>query len=122
MAGSVAPTAGTVRLGDRDISSLAAHERATVGITRTFQLVALCDTLTVLENVMLGAHAERRGGFVRDFLSLSARRAERDLAARAMQVLADLGAPGIAALRPAVLTSGHQRLVQIARASPGAAT
>jgi ABC-type branched-subunit amino acid transport system ATPase component/ABC-type branched-subunit amino acid transport system permease subunit len=115
VSGAIEPTAGTVRLGDRDISVLPAHRRAALGITRTFQLVALCSTLTVLENVMLGAHGEARGGFVRDFLSLPARRAEHDVAARAMRTLAELGAPGIAASRPAVLTSGHQRLAEIAR-------
>jgi branched-chain amino acid transport system permease protein len=115
ISGAIAPVAGTVVLGDRDISALGPHQRAARGITRTFQLVALCDTLTVLENVMLGAHAEAPGGFVRDFLSLQSRRAERGLAARATAILRDLGAPGIAASRPPVLTSGHQRLTEIAR-------
>jgi branched-chain amino acid transport system permease protein len=115
MAGSVPPTAGRVSLDGRDVSSLGPPRRAALGITRTFQLVALCRTLTVIENVMLGAHGETRGGFVRDFLSLQSRRAERELAARAMAILRDLGTPEIAGQRPGVLTSGHQRLAEIAR-------
>lgn len=115
MSGSQPPTAGTVRLHGDDVTALAPNARARRGITRTFQLVSLCNTLSALENVMLGAHGERRGGFVRDFLSLPPRGVEARLAARARTILRRLGAEDIAHLRPAVLTSGHQRLVEIAR-------
>lgn len=121
MAGGVSPTAGTVSFDGDDVTGLRSHQRAALGITRTFQLVALCPTLTVLENAMLGAHAEARGGFVRDFLSLQSRRAERALARRATAILHRLGAPEIARLRPSVLTSGHQRLAEIARCLMSAA-
>ena len=41
-----------------------AHRIADLGIARTFQNLALVPGLSVLENVMVGAHARSRGGFV----------------------------------------------------------
>ncbi|MER1968915.1 ABC transporter ATP-binding protein [Castellaniella sp. GW247-6E4] len=55
LAGSTAPDAGTVRLGERDITRLPMHRRARAGIARTFQLARELDSLTVLENLLLAA-------------------------------------------------------------------
>ena len=48
------------------------HRVATLGIARTFQNVALFDTLTVTDNVILGAHARWRHRFFTDALRLAA--------------------------------------------------
>jgi ABC-type branched-subunit amino acid transport system ATPase component len=68
-----------------------------------------------VENVMLGNHATQRSSFVRDFFALHSRAAERELADRARTLLSMLGAESIAENMPQQLTSGQQRLIEIAR-------
>jgi branched-chain amino acid transport system permease protein len=116
VAGSVTGRrSGSIRLHGADISGLRADQRAIAGITRTFQLVSLCETLTGLENAMVGGHVLGRPSFVGDFLALNSRKRERDLADRAAALLRKLGAPGVERTRPGEMTSGQQRLVEIAR-------
>jgi branched-chain amino acid transport system ATP-binding protein len=56
------PTAGTVRFEERDITTLAAHRIAGLGIARTFQNIALFRGMTVLDNIKLGRHPRMRVG------------------------------------------------------------
>ncbi|MEZ5145236.1 MAG: ABC transporter ATP-binding protein [Acidimicrobiales bacterium] len=58
------PTSGTIRFAGNDLLTLPASKIASAGITRTFQNLALFPGLSVLENVMVGAHSWSRGGFV----------------------------------------------------------
>jgi branched-chain amino acid transport system ATP-binding protein len=60
VAGLYAPTSGTIRFKDRDITALPAHRRAQMGIARTFQLIHPLENLDVRENVMLGFIFSRR--------------------------------------------------------------
>ncbi|MFF7951346.1 ABC transporter permease subunit [Streptomyces griseorubiginosus] len=55
LAGTLRPTRGQVRYDDRNITHLSPHSRARLGIARTFQQLAVFPTLTVTENVRLGA-------------------------------------------------------------------
>lgn len=55
ISGALKPTAGDIFLGDRLISDRPARDIARAGIARTFQLVRLLPSLTVLENVVAGA-------------------------------------------------------------------
>ncbi|WOX08634.1 ABC transporter permease subunit [Streptomyces sp. N50] len=59
LAGTVRPTRGQVRLGGRDITRLPAHARTRLGIARTFQQLAVFPSLTVAENVRVGAEQGR---------------------------------------------------------------
>ena len=58
---------GRVLFDDRDVLRVRPHRIVRLGIARTFQNVALFPTMTVLDNVLVGAHArlrpfsERRG-------------------------------------------------------------
>ena len=52
--GVYAPTSGCIRFKDRDITRMPAHQRARAGISRTFQIIHPLESLSVLENVMLG--------------------------------------------------------------------
>ena len=116
VAGSVLGTrSGSICLRGRDISRLRPDQRATAGITRTFQLVSLCETMTGAENAMVGAHVTARPSFLRDFLALNSRQQERTLANRAMSLLKLLGASSVGQIKPGEMTSGQQRLVEIAR-------
>ncbi|MER6624414.1 ATP-binding cassette domain-containing protein [Streptomyces sp. NPDC000931] len=59
LAGTLRPARGSVSLGGRDITRLPAHARARLGIARTFQRLAVFPTLTVAENVRVGAERGR---------------------------------------------------------------
>ncbi|MFI6465194.1 branched-chain amino acid ABC transporter permease/ATP-binding protein [Streptomyces sp. NPDC050538] len=59
LAGTVRPARGQVRLGGRNITRLAAHARTRLGIARTFQQLAVFPSLTVAENVRVGAEQGR---------------------------------------------------------------
>jgi branched-chain amino acid transport system ATP-binding protein len=54
-----AATSGTVRLEDRELTGLAPHRVAELGIARTFQNIELFDNATVLQNLLIGRHRHR---------------------------------------------------------------
>lgn len=60
LSGSYPASSGRVALFGRDVTHLPAHERARLGLSRTFQITNLFNQLTVLENVMLALHANNR--------------------------------------------------------------
>ncbi|HUJ74053.1 MAG TPA: ATP-binding cassette domain-containing protein, partial [bacterium] len=62
VSGVYRPTSGSIVLEGRDITRQPAHARARLGIARTFQLMHPLESLTVLENVMLGFVFTRRLG------------------------------------------------------------
>ena len=57
IAGAVQPTSGRIRIGARTVSGLSPEKVARSGIARTFQSVRLFKSMTVEENVRLGAIA-----------------------------------------------------------------
>jgi branched-chain amino acid transport system ATP-binding protein len=75
-----------------------------LGITRTFQNVELFSNMTVLENVLVGAHTVSR--FKR----------EEELRSRALEILELVGVAGHAAARAAGLPFGTLKRIELARA------
>jgi branched-chain amino acid transport system ATP-binding protein len=71
LTGQLAPTAGRVLLEGRDISALAPHKRARLGLGRTFQISQTLTTLTVVENAMVDA--ARHAQAILDRVGLGAR-------------------------------------------------
>ena len=100
LAGTLRPTDGQVRLGARDITRLPAHTRSRLGIARTFQQLAVFPSLTVAENVQVGAEQ----GHIKDPAAVD----------RALALLA-LHGP----LPAAALPTGTLRRVELARALAG---
>jgi branched-chain amino acid transport system ATP-binding protein len=56
ISGFYRPQAGRILLGGDDITGVAVHARANLGLARTFQNIALFRGLSVLENIKLGGH------------------------------------------------------------------
>ncbi len=110
------PTEGRVTYEGTDLLSVPAHGIADLGIARTFQNLALFPTMSVLENVMVGAHSQGRVGFVRSILRLGAARENRETRNWAGDLLSQLGLSQIA-FRPAMgLPFGTLKRLEIARA------
>ncbi|HLT70426.1 MAG TPA: ABC transporter ATP-binding protein [Acidimicrobiales bacterium] len=110
------PQTGTVRFNGHDLLAQPAHRIARLGIARTFQNVALFPALTVLENVMTGAHAHGRVGFVRSMLRLGAAREERRLRERCLDLLVELDLAELAHRPVAGLPFGTLKRIELARA------
>ncbi len=111
------PERGRIELDGHDVLSRRADEVAELGIARTFQNGGLVGALTVLENVVLGAHHRARAGFVTSMLGLAAvRREERALRAEARELLERLGLAHLAGVRAAGLSWGVLKRVELARA------
>ena len=58
------PDAGQIFFEGRDITRLAAHRRAALGIGRTFQNIALYRGMSALDNIKLGAHSHLKTGLL----------------------------------------------------------
>ena len=115
LSGSLRPDAGEVRFRGLDISGLPARRIAALGLARTFQHVRLRPEMTLLENVMLGAHLRGRAGMLRGALGLD-RAEERRFAAEAMRALARVGLAAAPHELAGSLPLGQQRLLELARA------
>jgi branched-chain amino acid transport system ATP-binding protein len=61
VAGQLSPTAGRIRFAGQDITGLPAHRRVSAGIALTPEGRRVFPTLTVEENLLVGAHARRSG-------------------------------------------------------------
>jgi branched-chain amino acid transport system ATP-binding protein len=62
ISGVYTPTKGQILFGERDITRLKPHQRAKLGIARTFQNIALFKGMTVLDNIKIGRHVHLRSG------------------------------------------------------------
>ncbi|HRO57711.1 MAG TPA: ABC transporter ATP-binding protein [Burkholderiaceae bacterium] len=64
ISGRYSPTAGQVLFKGRDITRLSPNERATLGLGRTFQNLALFGHMSVLDNIMVGRHHLMKNNFL----------------------------------------------------------
>ena len=110
------PSDGSVVFDGKDLLAVPAHEIAHLGIARTFQNLALFPTMSLLENVMVGAHSQGKVGFVRSILRIGAARENRELRDWSGDLLTQLGL-GPLMFRPAMgLPFGTLKRLEIARA------
>jgi branched-chain amino acid transport system ATP-binding protein len=108
---------GAILFEGRPLSAVPVHRIASIGIGRTFQNLALFRSLTVAQNVMLGAHCRTRGGFLANALALPrVRREEALLHRRAAELLDFVGLRAFADRRVGDLPFGRQKRVELARA------
>jgi branched-chain amino acid transport system ATP-binding protein len=77
LTGVLRPSAGTVRLNDRDITGIGPVRLARLGMARSFQLVQIFPDLTVMETLQ-AAVVSRLGRGTRLFASLAGDRAVED--------------------------------------------
>lgn len=107
---------GHVAFDGHDLLAMPPHEIARIGVARTFQNLALFPALSVLENVMVGAHTDGTVGFAKAALRLGVGREEKRLRADCLEILERLSL-GHLAHRPAVgLPFGTLKRLEFARA------
>jgi len=118
--GHLLPNAGSVNLLGHDLTRMSADERARAGMAIAFQAVRLFRGMTVLENVMVGAHAWTSHGLLSAFLHLPTyRREEAAILSAARAALDRVGLTDAADRFAESLPIGQQRAVQVARALCG---
>lgn len=116
ISGLLRPTSGFVAYRGKPTSGLAPHQIARLGISRTFQHVAIFQHMTVLENVTIGRHPRSRFGFLSAGLRLPGmRREERQILESARSYLDFVGLRDEADLAAGALPLGKQKLLEIAR-------
>jgi ABC-type branched-subunit amino acid transport system ATPase component/ABC-type branched-subunit amino acid transport system permease subunit len=117
VSGFVAPTRGTVRLGDRVLNGMTVPDRAALGIARTFQETQAVGDFTARESIAVGAHIHARYSYLGAMLDLPrSRRVEREVTEYADALLQSVGVGGAASRRVGDFPYGDQKLVQVARA------
>lgn len=114
ISGQLKASAGSVRLGDRDLSSLSAPERTRAGLGRAFQLTNLFPRLTVLENVRLAVQAAHDGPHRRGLNLWSVWSDHRQLLERADDILASIALQDKEDELVANLPHGDQRKLEVA--------
>ena len=108
-------TQGSIRFLGEPVERLESRQIARRGLSRTFQHVRLLPTMSVLENVAIGAH--QRGGRGVLAASLHLERAEEArLLAEAARQIARVGLEEHMFDAAGSLPLGQQRIVEIARA------
>ena len=111
LAGSQRPTSGAIALGGRPIAALPAHARVALGLGRTFQIPRPFGTMSVVENVMLGAQGQRGERILTNWLApRGVRRQERAIRDRAMTLLEFTTLAHLAAEPAQVLSGGQPNL------------
>jgi branched-chain amino acid transport system ATP-binding protein len=107
---------GTIAFKGRPLDGLRSHERAVLGICRTFQNIRLFPQMSVLENIMVGRHCRTRAGLLRMFLRVGELAEERAIRARAEEILEFVGLIHRRDAAATTIPFGEQRRLEIARA------
>jgi branched-chain amino acid transport system ATP-binding protein len=110
ISGHLRVSEGTIGYGGQDVTRWPAHRRARGGIGRTFQIVRPFRSLTVREQVEVGAGVGAYGSLPRSLAPRPRRNQTVDA------VLADLGLAEVAGRLTGTLPLGLQRRIEIARA------
>ncbi|QTL02221.1 ABC transporter ATP-binding protein [Aquabacter sp. L1I39] len=117
LCGYYRPDAGDIVLDGASLGGQPVQKRPRLGIARTFQKPRLLGSLTVLDNAMLGGWRDVTSGFIATALALSrSGREEREMRARATELLHGVGLGRVIERRANLLEHAEQRFLEIARA------
>ncbi|MGX9350994.1 ABC transporter ATP-binding protein [Shimia sp. W99] len=108
--GGLAPDAGRVVFGGKDVTTYSTAARARLGMARTFQISSLAMEYTVLQNAVLGALGAR-GGVFRFFRPVMK---DKALLAVARDALAQVGLDEFERFRTSELSHGQRRQLEVA--------
>jgi branched-chain amino acid transport system ATP-binding protein len=111
------PTSGEIHFKDQKLNNMKPHQRAAIGLARTFQTPQIFGNMTVLENVLVGRHMHGRSGLIGGLLSSSrSRRENRDMKDYGLNLLERIGLVDKANELAENLAFGQLKLLEIVRA------
>ncbi|MGQ0431126.1 MAG: branched-chain amino acid ABC transporter ATP-binding protein/permease [Microthrixaceae bacterium] len=117
IAGLNVPSRGTIELFGQDVTDLTVHQRALIGVGRTFQAIQLFGQLTVFENLLVATHQHNPTGFLAHLVvSPAALSAEATARRQVQRVIELLGLGDVALRQTKDLPFGVLRMVEVARA------
>ena len=112
------PSSGRILLHGKDVSPLSPAARARLGLGRSFQVMQLCESLTVFDNVALGRESSQAGA--RPMSQLAASPADQRVrTVAATEALELCGITDLADRQAGELSTGQRRLVELARSLAG---
>ncbi len=112
--GMIMPTSGDVIFSGVDITKIAAHKRASLGLVRTFQSTTVYGGQTVRENALRGAFLHRYPGMLSAFFSSRhARSLQMQTTERVERLMAWLGLEQFADTNASDMPYGHQKTLGI---------
>jgi len=117
ISGLYTPSCGRVLLDGADVTGLAPHKLAALGLSRTFQNLQIFLKMSVLENVMAGCHIAEKSHPIADLLGLpNSRRRTRRTTAEALDILKQIDLGTAVANEASALPYGALKRLEIARA------
>lgn len=117
LTGIYEPTSGRVIFQEKDISGLPPYRISQYGIARTFQNLRVFPNVSVLENVLIGAHARVKNPLYQIFLRpLRSRRVEKEAREKVLGLLDEVGLIDKRSVFAKNLPYGEQRILEICRA------
>ncbi|MDQ0218676.1 ABC transporter ATP-binding protein [Peribacillus cavernae] len=116
--GVLPSTSGQVVFENHKLTGKKPYQIAKIGVTRTFQNLEVFSNMTVIENVMTGAHLTMKTNLFTAGLRLPmVVKEERKTMEKAMECLERVGIAHLAYKMSPTLPYGSQRLLEIARAA-----
>jgi branched-chain amino acid transport system ATP-binding protein len=110
ISGMAAPDSGRVIFHGQDVTALPMHERARLGLVRSFQITSILPRFSALENVALAVQATSGSSF--NFFGNAA--AEAPLNDVAMELLARFGLAARASVVAGAMSHGEKRQLELA--------
>jgi len=120
LSGMLRPDEGGARFKGKSLAGLKPHQIRALGIARTFQNLQLFNSLSVVENIMVGAYLDGRKGFIQSLLRVPGVAFEEEqIRRKSLAIMEELGLECDAGTPAAALPFGKQRLLEIARVLSG---
>lgn len=117
ISGVYPPTSGTILFHEHDITAMSANQRATLGVSRTFQRIRLFEKLNVVENVLVSRKKFYTSTVLDIFFKTKRlRQEEQEQFDYAMDLLQMFGLEQQAFMKTNELPYGKRRALEIARA------
>jgi len=116
LSGFERPDRGTWSFDGHALERVPAHKAAAYGMVRTFQLTKSLTKLTVIENMKLGATAQRGEHWWNGLLPFLWRTQEREIEAQADALLAQFRLEHMRNEYAGTLSGGQRKLLEMARA------
>lgn len=117
ISGVYRPNSGKVIFQDREIQGLPSNKISYMGLARTYQNINLFQSMTALENVLVGCHSKTKTGLIQAVFNTRSKREEEELATeKSRKLLEFLELNGKADYKASNLPYGEQRRLEIARA------